>query len=170
MNDNEINNRVSGSSLITFNLEELYPVGPLAEVDLKVILFQGLILRESDLRNFIRTNEWQDYHNKHVAVYCSVDAVIPTWAYMLLGIALQPYATTIFFGNREGLISQLYHDALEKVSWKKFKDAKVVIKGCGDVPVPASAYLEAATLLRPLASSIMYGEPCSNVPLYKRTK
>lgn len=170
MDEKEIINRVANSSLITLNLEELYPGGALAEIDLKDLLFQELILREKDLRDFIKTHNWPQYQNTHVAVFCSADAVIPTWAYMLIGIALQPFATTIVFGNRSVLLSQIYQDALDKVNWEKFKDVKVVIKGCSDLHVPESAYLTAAARLRPLAASILYGEPCSTVPLYKRPK
>jgi hypothetical protein len=163
----EIINRVANSSLITFNLEDLYPTCAMVAVDLKDLLFQGLILREKDLRDFIKNHDWSNYQGKNVAVYCSADAVIPTWAYMLVGISLQPFARKIVFGNPDELLSQLYSDALESVDWEKFRNAKVVIKGCSDVSVPASAYLTAATRLRPIAVSILYGEPCSTVPLYK---
>lgn len=170
VDENEIINRVANSSLITFNLEELYPTAQVEEIDLKDLLFQGLILREKDVRDFIKTHDWLHYQNKNVAVHCSADAVIPTWAYILIGIALQPYAYKIVFGNLGVLASQLFKEALDKVDWEKFRDAKVVIKGCSDVHVPESAYVEAAVRLRPLASSILYGEPCSTVPLYKRPK
>jgi hypothetical protein len=167
---NEIINRVANSSLITLNLEDFYPKGAMEAIDLKDLLFQGLILREKDLRDFIKNHNWVNYQGKNVAVYCSADAVIPTWAYMLVGISLQPFAGKIVFGNPDELLSQLYADALESVDWEKFRNAKVVIKGCSEVSVPASAYLTAATRLRPIASNILYGEPCSTVPLYKQPK
>ena len=170
MDQNEIVNRVANSSLVTLNLEELFPTGEQAEVDLKDLLFQHLILREKDLREFIKIHEWRQYVHKNVAVFCSADAIIPTWAYMLISIALQPYAKLIVFGNREVLTMRLFKDALDHVDWEKFRDAKVVIKGCSDVHVPESAYVEAAARLRPVAASILYGEPCSTVPLYKRPK
>jgi Protein of unknown function (DUF2480) len=170
MEQDEIINRVAASSLVTLNLEELYPTGDIAEIDLKDQLFQGLILREKDLRDFIKTHDWKKYEGKSVAVFCSEDAVIPTWAYMLLGISLEPFASRVVFGNRQILLSQLFKEALDNVNWEKFRDAKVVIKGCSDVHVPESAYVEAATRLRPLATSILYGEPCSTVPLYKKPK
>ncbi len=170
MDQDEIINRVASSSLVTLNLEELYPAGEIAEIDLKNLLFQGLILREKDLRDFIKTHDWNLYQKKNVAIFCSEDAVIPTWAYMLLGIALQPYASRVVFGDRNVLITQLFKEVLDQVDWEKFKNAKVVIKGCSDVHVPESAYVEAATRLRPLAGSILYGEPCSTVPLYKKPK
>ncbi|CAN5208951.1 DUF2480 family protein [soil metagenome] len=170
MSQNEIINRVASSSLVTLNLEELSPSGEIVEIDLKDILYQGMILREKDLRDFIKSKNWDQYQNKNVAVLCSEDAVIPTWAYMLIGIALQPFALKVVFGNRMTLLSELFKESLSKVNWEQYKDAKVVIKGCSDVHVPESAYLEAATRLRPLASSILYGEPCSTVPLFKKPK
>ncbi len=170
MSQNEIINRVASSSLVTLNLEDFSPSGEIVEIDLKDILYQGMILREKDLRDFIKSKNWDQYQDKNVAVLCSEDAVIPTWAYMLIGIALQPFAFKVVFGNRMTLLSELFKESLSKVNWEQYKDAKVVIKGCSDVHVPESAYLEAATRLRPLASSILYGEPCSTVPLYKKPK
>lgn len=168
--ENEIINRVAGSSLVTLDLEELSPRGEIAEIDLKDVLYQGLILREKDLRDFIKTHDWQQYREKFVAIYCSTDAVVPTWAYMLLGIALSSVAAKVVYGDRHALIESLFQDALGKVDWEKYRDAKIVIKGCSNVHVPESAYVEAASRLQPIASSIMYGEPCSTVPLYKRPK
>jgi hypothetical protein len=168
--ENEIINRVANSSLVTLDLQELSPQGALAEIDLKEILFQGLILREKDLRDFIKNHNWSQYQSKNVAIFCSADAVIPTWAYMLIGVALAPVAARVVFGDRSSLLTALYKDALDKIDWQKFRDAKVVIKGCSDVHVPESAYVEATMRLRPLATSILYGEPCSTVPLFKRPK
>ncbi len=167
---NEIINRVANSALVTFNLEDLYPKGSQASIDLKELLYQGMILREKDLREFIKQHDWGHYQNKNVAIHCSADAVIPTWAYMLVGISLQPFARRVVFGTPDDLTSQLYQEALSLVDWEQFRNAKVVIKGCSDVAVPESAYLEAATRLRPVAASILYGEPCSTVPLYKQPK
>ena len=168
--DDSIINRVANSALITLNLEDLYPDGEMTAIDLKEVLFQGLILREKDLRDFTKNHDWKNYQGKNVAVYCSEDAVIPTWAYMLVGISLQPFARKVIFGTPEELLSQLFSDVLDSVDWEKFRNEKVVIKGCGDVIIPASAYLTAATRLRPVAASILYGEPCSTVPLYKQPK
>ena len=168
--ENEIINRVAGSSLVTLDLEELSPRGEIAEIDLKDLLYQGLILREKDLRDFIKAHDWQLYQEKNVAIYCSKDAVIPTWAYMLIGIALGSVAAKVVYGDRSTLIESLFQDALSKVDWEKYRDAKIVIKGCSNVHVPESAYVEAASRLQPIASSIMYGEPCSTVPLYKKPK
>jgi hypothetical protein len=168
--ENEIINRVANSSLVTFDLQELSPKETVAELDLKDILFQGQIVREKDLRDFIKSHDWQQYSAKNVSVHCSTDAIIPTWAYMLLAVALAPVAARVVFGNRDVLITTLFKEKLDKIDWEKFRDAKVVIKGCSDVHVPESAYVEATVRLRPVAASILYGEPCSTVPLFKRPK
>ena len=166
----EIVNRVSTSSLITFDLEELYQPGDRVLLDIKDQLFHGLILKEKDFRDFIKSHDWSQYQNKFVAIHCSADAIVPTWAYMLLSIALKDFARRIIFGTLDELESQLYYDALSTIDWSIYKDAKVVIKGCSKVNVPVSAYVEVTSKLKSLAASLMFGEPCSTVPLYKRSK
>lgn len=166
--ENEIVNRVSNSQLITFDLEELYTPGERVLFDLKNILFQELILREKDFRGFIKDHEWLQYQNKLVAITCSVDAIVPTWAYMLLASALQPHAQFVVFGSLQDLETRLFEEALNKIEWQKFDKAKVVVKGCSKVEVPVSAYLEVTNRLRPVAQSIMFGEACSTVPVFKR--
>ena len=168
--EKEIINRVANSPLVTLDLEEYYQPGERVVVDIKDQLFQELILKEKDFRNFIRTQDWSQYKNKFVAITCSADAIIPTWAYMLLTSALQPFAGTIVFGTIEDLETKIFSDQLQQLEWTKFKDAKVVIKGCSKVNVPAAVYVEATRLLMPWASSIMFGEPCSTVPVYKKMK
>jgi hypothetical protein len=168
--ENEIVNRVTSSALVTFDLEDYYPKGDRVLIDIKEQLFQGLILREKDFREFIRTKNWSEYANKFVAITCSDDAVIPTWAYMLLTSALQPFARKIIFGNLEHLENKIFSDVLTTVDWSKFSGAKVVIKGCSKLPVPISAYVEATESMRPFAQSIMFGEACSTVPVYKKPK
>lgn len=168
--EKEIINRVANSPLVTLDLEEYYQPGERVVVDIKDQLFQELILKEKDFRNFIRTQDWSQYKNKFVAITCSADAIIPTWAYMLLTSALQPFAGTIVFGTIEDLETKIFSDQLRQLEWTKFKDAKVVIKGCSKVNVPAAVYVEATRLLMPWASSIMFGEPCSTVPVYKKMK
>jgi hypothetical protein len=168
--EKEIINRVANSPLVTLDLEEYYQPGERVVVDIKDQLFQELILKEKDFRNFIRTQNWSQYKNKFVAITCSADAIIPTWAYMLLTSALQPFAGTIVFGTIEDLETKIFSDQLQQLEWNKFKDAKVVIKGCSKVNVPAAVYVEATRLLMPWASSIMFGEPCSTVPVYKKMK
>jgi hypothetical protein len=167
MQENEIINRVTNSSLITFDLEEYYVPGDRVLLDIKDQLYEGLILKEKDFRAYIKNTDWTAYKNKLVAIYCSADAIIPTWAYMLVAIALRPYASGIEFGTLEQLEEKLYDKALEKIDWEKYRNAKVVVKGCSKVNVPTSAYVTTVSKLQPLASSLMFGEACSTVPLYK---
>ncbi len=166
--DSEIINRVSTSQLVTLNLEDYYEPTPRVLFDIKQWLFQEMILKEKDFRDHIKSHDWSQYKNKNVAITCSVDAVIPTWAYMLLSISLQPHARCVVFGSLTELETQLFFSALRAIDWEKFRNAKVVIKGCSKVDVPVAVYVEATNLLCPVATSIMYGEPCSTVPLYKK--
>ena len=166
--EEEIINRVSNSQLTTFDLEELYTSGERVLFDVKPLLFQELVLKEKDFRDFVKSHDWSQYQNKYVAITCSADAVVPTWAYMLLSTVLQPVASQVVFGSLQDLESILFKQALDKVDWEKFGKAKVVIKGCSKVNVPVSAYVEATNKLRPIASSIMFGEPCSTVPIFKK--
>jgi len=170
MEKEEILNRVSNSALITFDLEDLYVEGERVLIDIKDQLYEGLILREKDFRDFIRDHAWLDYKDKLVAITCSSDAIIPTWAYMLMTVALQPYAKKIVFGSLDNLERVLYQEELAKVDWEKFRDKKIVVKGCSKVNVPIEAYVEVINRLRPITSSIMYGEACSTVPLFKKPK
>ena len=169
-NDTEIVNRVANSPLITFDLEDYYPQGERVVYDIKDNLFQEMILREKDFRAFVKGQDWSQYQDQYVALTCSVDAIVPTWAYMLLATKLEPYAKRVIFGTLETLEAVLFQDALLSINPADFQDAKVVVKGCGNYPVPDFAYVEITRMLRPYATSIMYGEPCSTVPLYKRPK
>lgn len=168
--ENEIVNRVANSGLVTFDLEAFYQPGERVLIDIRDQLYQGIILREKDFREFIKSHDWAQYKGKFVAITCSADAIIPTWAYMLLTSALQPFARQIVFGTLDDLENKIYADTLSQIDWSQFKSAKVVIKGCSKVHVPAGVYVEATRLMRPFASSIMFGEPCSTVPVYKRQK
>ena len=168
--EKEIVNRVSSSALITFDLEQYYQPGERILVDIKDQLFQGLILKEKDFREFIQSTDWSQYADKFVAIHCSADAIVPTWAYILLTIALESHAKRIAFGTLDDLETQLFHESLSKIDWTEFRNAKVVIKGCSKVKVPNSAYVEVSCRLKPLATSLMYGEACSTVPLYKKPK
>jgi hypothetical protein len=168
--EKEIVNRVASSGLVTFNLEEYYRPGERVLIDIKDQLFQGLVLKEKDYREFIKVHNWQSYEDKFVAITCSTDAIVPIWAYMLLAIALQPYAKVICFGTIEQLEARLFEDALSQINWQDFKGRKVVVKGCSKINVPASIYVEVAQHLQPIVSSLMFGEPCSTVPLYKAAK
>lgn len=170
MAEGEIINRVAKSPLVTFNLEEYYPQGERVVYDIKDNLFQEMILREKDFRAFVKEHDWSQYEGKYVALTCSVDAIVPTWAYMLLVTKLEPYVKMVVFGSLETLEATLFKEALSRVDLQEFQDAKVVVKGCGDLPVPVFAYTEITRLLRPYAATIMFGEPCSTVPLYKKPK
>lgn len=165
---NEIINRVAASAIKTFDLEEYYVPGDRVLLDIREQLYEGLILKEKPFREFIKTHDWAQYAGKFVAVNCSEDAIVPTWAYMLLASVLEPVAAGTVFGNLQDLEEKLFYDALAKVNWQQFVDAKVVVKGCSKVNVPIAAYVEATRLLRPHAASIMFGEPCSTVPVFKR--
>jgi len=166
----ELINKVAQSALVTLNLEELIHSGERVIYDIKENLFMGLILKEKDFRAFIKENDWSVYAGKNVAIINSADAIVPTWAYMLLASKLQPYANRYVFGDLEALDQALFQDAISKIDPKEYREAKVVVKGCGQIPVPTFAYVEIMNLLLPVVSSIMYGEPCSTVPLYKKSK
>ena len=159
-------NKVAESGLLQFDLEELYQPGERVLFDLKAWLFQELILRERDFREQVKIHDWSRYKDKFVALTCTADAIVPTWAYMLVVSQLEPIVRKISFGNLAMLEEQLFQEAISKLDREKFRNQKVVIKGCGD-HVPVSAYVEFTNFLRPLVKSIMYGEPCSTVPVYK---
>ena len=163
--ENSIINRVANSGIITFNPEDLRPKGERFLWDIKDQLFMGMMLKEKDFRAFIKTHDFTVYKDKYVALHCTADAIVPAWAYMLLAINLQPYAKYIVFGTLEQLEYALLLHELSKIDFTEFQGKKVVIKGCGGVS-PAE-YVEIAIRLRPYAQSIMYGEPCSSVPLFK---
>lgn len=166
--DNVIVNKVAESGLITLDLEAYYPKGEIAVFDLKDYLFRGLILREKDYRAALQTLDWEVYRDKNVALTCSVDAIIPMWAYMLAASYLQPLARNVVFGDEKTLINSLITKNLSKIDGEEYTDKRIVIKGCGDVAIPEAAYVEITNKLRPYAKSIMYGEPCSTVPIYKK--
>lgn len=168
METEPIINRVAKSGLVTLDLEDYYHSGERVVYDLKDNLFMGLILKEKDFREFLKTHDWGQYAGKNVALTCSEDAIVPTWAYMLLTIQLQPYARTIVFGSLQDLEEKLYFDAIARIDPADYQDARVVVKGCSKVPVPVAAYVEITRVLRPVALSLLFGEPCSTVPLYKR--
>lgn len=167
MMSDEIVNKVANSGLITIDLEEFYPKGERVLFDIKPLLFQELILKEKDFREFIKLHDWAIYKNKFIAITCSADAIVPTWAFMLLSLALEPFAKKIVFGNLEILETILFNEVLLKFNYSEFQDKRIVIKGCGNLPVSINAYVELVRGLKPFAKSIMYGEPCSTVPLYK---
>lgn len=165
----EIVNRIANSPIVTFKLESHYPQGERVLLDIKDQLFQGMILRERDFRAWVKEQDWAQYAGKHIALTCSVDAIVQVWAYMLLESKLHDHAATVMFGTLEELENQLWLDALDQVDFSEFEDRPVVVKGCSDVEVPTGIYVEATRRLMPYAKKISYGEPCSTVPVWKKT-
>ena len=163
-------NKVAQSGLLTLDLEKYYPEGENAVFDLKDHLFMELILKEKDFRESLKKTDWSFYKDKNVAVFCSTDAIIPLWAYMLVTSYLQPFAKEIVFGEEAQLFSTLFLKKLSAIDPKEFEGKRVVIKGCGDKKIPEAAYLEITKILLPVTKSIMYGEACSTVPIFKAPK
>ncbi len=168
--EDTIINKVSSSELISLDLESIFPEGNRIIIDIKNLLFQELILKEKDFREYIKLHDWTQYQNQYIAITCSADAIVPTWAYMLLMIKLQPYAKIVIFGSLEELENHIWQHTLGNLDLSIYRDAKVVIKGCSKKNIPIFAYTEITRLIKPLASSIMFGEPCSTVPLFKKSK
>ena len=166
----EIVNRVANSKLITFNLEDYYPEGERVLFDVKDWLLEGFVLRESEFREQAKNHDWSQYEGKFIALSCSSDAIIPAWAFMLLATYLQPYAKKVITGDLETLETVLYTDVISKLDVSELQDKPVIVKGCAHKPVPKNAYLLLIEKLQPVVKSLMYGEACSSVPLYKKPK
>jgi len=164
----EIVNRVAQSKLITFDLEAFYPEGERVLLDIKPWLFEELILKEKEFRAFLNEYVWEDHENAYVALHCSSDAIVPGWAYLLVASKLALYAKKVVVGSLEDLETALYQPLIENLEVSEFKDKPVIIKGCSNKPVPQNAYILAMTKIQEVAKSVMYGEACSSVPLYKR--
>lgn len=160
-------NRVAQSKLITFDLENYYPEGKRILLDIKDWLYEGLILREKEFRSQLAEHDWSQYENTFVALYCSSDAIVPGWAYMLITVKLGPYAKKTIQGDLENLENSLYQSIIENLDISEFQDRTVIIKGCSNKPVPSNAYLLITQRLQPVVKSLMYGEACSSVPLFK---
>ena len=163
-------NRVADSDLQTIALDEYLADREIVEFDLKDYLFQGLILREKDFREALRNLDWSVYTGKYLAVYCSTDAIIPMWAYMLISSQANKFARGIYFGTKAETSVAILVDFIETKDWSYLQDKRVVIKGCSDQEIPAAAYLAIAKKLQPYVQSMMYGEPCSTVPIFKRPR
>jgi hypothetical protein len=163
-------NRVANSGLITLNLEDYYPQQEIASFDLKGFLFMEMILKEKDFRAALKEFDWTQYEGKILTVFCSADAIIPVWAYMLVATYAEPFATDIFQGTQEEYLKAIYRNVLKDMDFSQYEAKRIVIKGCSNKPVPPAAYLALTTKLRPFAQSIMYGEPCSTVPIFKRPR
>ncbi|MGF7229991.1 DUF2480 family protein [Arachidicoccus sp.] len=164
----EIINKIAASGIITVDLEAYYPKEGLMEFDLKPFLFMEMVLKEKDFRQQLKEHNWQQYAQKEVAIFCSSDAIIPRWAFMLIATYLQPIANEIIVGTKQDLINRLFIKNIDAIDFSALQDKRVVIKGCGDLEISAFAYLEITKKLLPYAQSIMYGEPCSTVPVFKR--
>ncbi|SHH07082.1 DUF2480 family protein [Flagellimonas flava] len=164
----EIRNRVAESKLITFDLEDFYQEGRREVVDIKDWLYEGFILREKEFRFHLDEQDWSNYQDAYVALTCSTDAIVPGWAFMLVASKLTPFAKKVVVGNLETLETSLYQEQLSQLDLEPFKEKPVIIKGCSNKPVPENAYILAMTQIQQVAKSVMYGEACSAVPLYKR--
>lgn len=161
-------NKVAESGLVTIDLETFYPKGETAVFDLKDHLFMGLILKEKDFREALKNLDWEIYRGKNIALTCSEDAIIPVWAWMLAVTYLQPVAKEIVMGDEKELHKDLFLKNIAAIDVNEFADKRVVIKGCGETPIGDYVYMEITKRLRPVAKSIMYGEPCSTVPVFKK--
>ncbi|WP_104735297.1 DUF2480 family protein [Hanstruepera ponticola] len=164
----DIVNRVANSKLVTFDLEDYYPTGERVLLDISNWLYEGIVLREKEFRAHVLSHNWSQYQNKYVAVNCSTDAIIPAWAYMLISVELQPFSKLTVVGNLEALETVIYQDIIDNLDVSDLEDKPIIIKGCSKKPVPLNAYSMISSKLKPVAKSIMFGEACSNVPLFKR--
>lgn len=166
----EIVNRVAQSGLVVLDLDKYYRPNRRTLIDLKEALFQGQILREKDFREFIKQHNWAQYKGAFVAVSCSAEAIIPRWAYMLIMASLAPYAALAVFGDLTALEAEAFRGAILEEDWEQYRDARVLVKGCSKVDVPESVYMELTKRLVPVVTSLMYGEACSTVPVFKRLR
>jgi len=166
----EIINRVANSKLVTIDLEDYYPTGKRILFDIKDWLFQELILKEKDFRTFVDAHHWAQYQDSFVGLTCSSDAIIPSWAYLLIATKLSPFAKKVVVGNLELLETVIYQKIIDNLNISHCKDKPVIIKGCTNKPIPASAYIFLIEKIQPIAKSILFGEACSSVPLYKAKK
>jgi hypothetical protein len=163
----DIINKVANSGVVSLDLEEFYEPAERVLFDIKPLLYKELVLKEKDFREFIKTNDWTIYKNKIIGLVCTTDAIVPTWAYMLLTLALAPHAKKVFFGDLNDIEKLLFAEKLAQLDLEPYIGARVVIKGCGEKEIPHNAFVQITAILQPIAKSIMFGEPCSTVPLYK---
>lgn len=170
MSEQPLVNRVAASGLITVDLEDFFPEVEIAHFDIKNYLFKELLLKEKDFRAALKEQDWSQYQDKVLLVYCSTDAIVPMWAYMLVAAYAAPYCKDIFNGTEKEYFQNTYNQIIEELAIEQYQDQRVIIKGCSDRPVPASAYLKLTQRLQPIAKTIMFGEPCSTVPIYKKKR
>lgn len=166
----EIINRVAQSQLVVIDLEDYYPIGKRNNIDIKDWLYEGLVLREKDFRQSVASHDWSQYQDQYVALTCSTDAIVPIWAYMLITLEVSKYAKKTVIGDLDTMESSIFQEIISKLDVDLYKDKPIIIKGCADKPVPQNAYVLLSEKLKPIARSIMYGEACSSVPLFKRKK
>lgn len=166
----EIKNKVKESGIIQLDLADFKPKNELVGIDLSERLYQGLILKEKDFRLWLKENNWQQYEGKAVFIYCSAEAIIPTWAYMLVISMLMPYTEQVLAGTRNDLEKKMIQDNIVSMNLSTMTDQRVIIKGCSDIATPEYAMSELVRVLQPVVKSIMYGEPCSTVPIFKKKK
>ncbi len=166
----EIVNKVANSKLVTIDLEEFYPLGERILFDIKDWLFEEVVLKEKDFRESVKNHDWSQYKNAFVALHCSTDAIIPSWAYLLITTNLAPHTKRVVVGDIDKIESILFNEIINKLDVEFFRDKLILVKGCATKPIPETAYVQLIEKLMPVASSIMYGEACSNVPLYKAKK
>jgi len=166
----EIINKVANSSLEVFDLEDYYPSGIRTQIDISQWLFEGFLLKEKDFRESLKNHDWSQYQNHLVAIYCSTDAIIPAWASILVTTYVSPFAQKVVLGMINDLETALYQEILSKIDYSQYQDKPIILKGCSKKPVPESAYIIAIQELQKVAKSIMYGEACSAVPLFKKAK
>ncbi len=166
----EIINKVANSALEVFDLEDYYPAGRRVQIDVSQWLYEGFLLKEKDFREALKNEDWSQYQNQFVAIHCATDAIIPAWAIILVTIYVAPFAKKVVSGNIQDLETALYQEILSTIDYTAYQDKPIIIKGCSKKPVPESAYVMAAQKLQPFAKSIMYGQACSAVPLYKSKK
>jgi uncharacterized protein DUF2480 len=164
----EIVNRVANSALQVFDLEDYFPKQAIVELDVSQWLFGGFILKETEFRDQLKQHDWNQYQNTYVALTCSEDAVLPAWAYALVSVYLQPFALKVINGTPKELLLSIYQDTLNTIDFSEFQDKPVILKGCSNKPVPQEIYVMATQKLMNFAKSLMFGEACSSVPLYKR--
>lgn len=163
-------NKVAESGIISLDLEKFYPQQEVVELDLKDFLFMEMLLKEKDFREKLEATDWNQFNGKIVAVHCSTEAIIPMWAFMLVSSKLKGFANEVYFGNKQIAIEKAMEKNMLSIDEEEYKDKRVVVKGCGDIEIPSSAFLMISQKLIPVVKSLMYGEPCSTVPVYKQKK
>lgn len=168
--EKDIVNKVALSPLVTLDLADYHDAAPRVGIDIAERLHMGMLLKEAHFRAWLESHDWAQYAGRHVHLHCSTDAIIPGWTWMLLAIHLQPFATTIVMGSREDLEKAIWHQSLQRIDFAALEGKKIVVKGCGDIEIPQATYVELIVRLRAIADKLMYGEPCSTVPLWKKEK